>query len=98
MLILQVTKHINAATRMVLDSLRTMVIWAFSMGVGWEDFCYVQIPGFILLLLGTMIYNELIRIPGLKYTTEVEADDAQDAEYGQIADQIEDDAKAGLLN
>jgi len=62
-----VTKHINAATRMVLDSLRTMVIWAFSLGIKWESFCWVQVIGFVILLSGTIVYNGLIKIPGLVY-------------------------------
>lgn len=62
-----VTKHINAATRMVLDSLRTIIIWAFSLGVHWESFCGVQVAGFVILLSGTIIYNALIKIPGLEY-------------------------------
>lgn len=31
-----VTKYMNASTRMVLDSLRTIVIWAVSLGAKWE--------------------------------------------------------------
>jgi hypothetical protein len=62
-----VTKHVNAATRMVLDSLRTMVIWGFSLAVGWEKFCWVQIIGFLLLLTGTVIYNGLVKVPGISY-------------------------------
>jgi hypothetical protein len=64
-----VTKYVNSATRMVLDSLRTMVIWGFSMAVGWETFCYVQIIGFVVLLTGTFIFNGIIQVPGFDYTT-----------------------------
>jgi hypothetical protein len=33
---LSVTKTQSATTRMVLDSIRTVVIWAFTLAVGWE--------------------------------------------------------------
>ena len=33
---LSVTKTQSATTRMVLDSIRTVVIWAFCLAVGWE--------------------------------------------------------------
>ena len=33
---LSVTKTQSATTRMVLDSVRTVVIWAFALAVGWE--------------------------------------------------------------
>ena len=29
--------------RMVMDSVRTIVIWAVSIGVGWQDFVYLQV-------------------------------------------------------
>ena len=33
---LSVTKTQSATTRMVLDSIRTIVIWAFCLAIGWE--------------------------------------------------------------
>lgn len=71
-----VTKHINAATRMVLDSLRTMVIWAFSLGVKWETFCWVQIIGFVILLSGTIIYNAIVKLPWVDYAEPKSVDEA----------------------
>ncbi|KAM9315725.1 solute carrier family 35 member F6 [Gastrophryne carolinensis] len=56
---ISVTKEISATTRMVLDSLRTVVIWVVSLAVGWEQFHALQILGFIILLLGTCLYNGL---------------------------------------
>lgn len=56
---ISVTKEISATTRMVLDSLRTLVIWVVSLALGWEKFQGLQILGFIILLLGTAMYNGL---------------------------------------
>jgi len=47
---------------MVLDSVRTFIIWGYSLAVGWQQFQYFQIIGFALLLVGTCIYNEIIVI------------------------------------
>ncbi|XP_018425361.1 PREDICTED: solute carrier family 35 member F6 [Nanorana parkeri] len=58
---ISVTKEISATTRMVLDSLRTVVIWVVSLAVGWEQFHPLQILGFVILLLGTCLYNGLHR-------------------------------------
>ncbi|XP_063078632.1 solute carrier family 35 member F6 [Engraulis encrasicolus] len=58
---MSVTKEISATTRMVLDSLRTVVIWAVSLALGWEQFHGLQVLGFIVLLLGTSLYNGLHR-------------------------------------
>lgn len=51
------TKHMSAATRTVVDSLRTILIWFVSLGIGWESFCYIEIIGFVVLLSGNIIYN-----------------------------------------
>lgn len=56
---LSVTKEISATTRMVLDSLRTVLIWAFEMCMGWKGFQSLQLIGFIFLLFGTCLYNNM---------------------------------------
>lgn len=58
---ISVTKELSATTRMVLDTLRTVVIWAFTLALGWEVFHPLQILGFLILLTGTALYNGLHR-------------------------------------
>ncbi|KAK2523343.1 Slc35f6 [Columba livia] len=58
---ISVTKEISATTRMVLDSLRTLVIWAVSLAVGWETFHGLEVLGFGVLLTGAALYNGLHR-------------------------------------
>ncbi|NWS78970.1 S35F6 protein, partial [Crotophaga sulcirostris] len=58
---ISVTKEISATTRMVLDSLRTLVIWAVSLALGWETFHGLEILGFGVLLVGAALYNGLHR-------------------------------------
>lgn len=58
---ISVTKEISATTRMVLDSLRTLVIWVVSLALGWEQFQGLQVLGFLVLLTGTALYNGLHR-------------------------------------
>jgi len=78
---LTVTKKISATTRMVLDSVRTFVIWGFSLAVGWQEFQYWQIVGFVFLLLGTFVYNNIIKLPWLKQQeTDKELRQIQEAE------------------
>lgn len=40
---ISVTKELNATTRMVLDSVRVLVIWAVSLAVGWQSFILLQV-------------------------------------------------------
>lgn len=57
---ISVTKEISATTRMVLDSVRTMVIWAISLSLGWQPFHGLQLGGFIFLLFGMCLYNDIV--------------------------------------
>lgn len=57
---ISVTKEISATTRMVLDSVRTVVIWIFALMVGWQDFQWLQVVGFVALLFGMCLYNNVI--------------------------------------
>jgi len=50
---------------MVLDSVRTVVIWTFSVVVGWAPFSWIQVIGFVVLLAGTLVYNALWRLPAV---------------------------------
>ncbi|NWY22465.1 S35F6 protein, partial [Aphelocoma coerulescens] len=57
---ISVTRERSATTRTVLDSLRTLLVWALSLALRWERFHALQIPGFALLLAGAALYNGLL--------------------------------------
>lgn len=57
---ISVTKELSATTRMVLDSVRILVIYLFSLAVHWQGFHPLQILGFLLLLIGMAVYNNLL--------------------------------------
>lgn len=57
---ISVTKEMSATTRMVLDSVRTMVIWAVSLIIGWQSFHWLQVVGFMSLIFGMCVYNNII--------------------------------------
>lgn len=58
-----VTKELSATTRMVLDSVRTLVIWVVSLALKWQSFQYLQPIGFAILLIGMMLYNDMFILP-----------------------------------
>lgn len=62
---ISVTKELSATTRMVLDSVRTLFIWAFSLAVRWQTFNWTQIVGFVVLILGMFLYNNVVIRPWL---------------------------------
>lgn len=61
---ISITKEMSATTRMILDSVRTIVIWIFSLLFQWQVFHYMQLIGFIILLIGMACYNNIV-IPQL---------------------------------
>ena len=60
---LTVTKTMNATTRMVLDSVRTIFIWVVSLILGWQKFEALQPVGYGILFVGACIYYNLIFMP-----------------------------------
>jgi hypothetical protein len=64
---MSVTQAMSATHRMVLDSLRTVLIWAISLHLHWQAFNELQVVGFGVLLSGTLVYNQLVHVPCLSY-------------------------------
>jgi len=74
---LSVTKKLTAVHRTLIDALRTICVWAIDIfiyyvisetyGEAWTKYSYVQLIGFVLLVIGTMVYNGVIRFPCLRY-------------------------------
>ena len=61
-----VTKYASAPQRTTIDSTRTVVVWVFFLMMPepyTETFSWLQLFGFIILILGTLVYNEIIVVP-----------------------------------
>ncbi|CAG2192640.1 unnamed protein product [Mytilus edulis] len=56
---ISVTREISATTRMVLDSVRTIIIWVAALALDWQKFIPLQILGFVVLIIGMMLYNDI---------------------------------------
>ena len=54
------TKYASAAQRSTIDTSRTVVIWISSVALNLEKFYWQSIIGFVLLVCGTLLYNEII--------------------------------------
>ncbi|XP_075746994.1 transport and golgi organization 9 isoform X2 [Rhipicephalus microplus] len=84
---ISVTKELSATTRMVLDSVRTLVIWLFSLAVRWQGFNWTQIVGFVVLILGMFLYNNVIIRPFLIKRGCLRDTDSQDDLSGLIQEE-----------
>ena len=65
---INLTKLVSSTARAVVDTVRTVFIWAFFLFFSpvegtKEDFYWLQFMGFCLLVVGTLIYNEIVVLP-----------------------------------
>merc|ERR1711974_512195 len=71
-------KYLNSVHRLLLDSLRSAVVWAFGLwmhclwdgtsmvGEPWTLYSYFQMGGFCLMVFGQLVYGDLIVLPCFK--------------------------------
>jgi len=64
---ISVTKQLSATHRTTIDATRVFLVWIVSLIMKWEQFSVLQLGGFVILLLGTAVFNEIFRIPYLPY-------------------------------
>lgn len=74
-----VSKEVNAASRVVLTQLSTLFIWLVSLALGWQNFLPLQVPGYLLLVVGSMIFHEIGFAPflakrGYRFFSSAESD------------------------
>jgi len=72
---MQLCRNLSAVTRCLVDCMRTGVIWAFQLGLHycvspkyghpWTANSSVQLVGFLLLVVGTFVYNGILTVPAL---------------------------------
>lgn len=62
-----ITKYASAAQRSTVDTCRTLLIWVISLMLKQETFdvplSFGQVAGFVALVVGTLIYNEIWVLP-----------------------------------
>jgi len=61
------TKYATAAQRSTVDTSRTLLIWIMSVSLGLETFHWEAIIGFVMLVSGTLLYNEIVVLPFLGF-------------------------------
>lgn len=62
-----VTKYASAANRVTLQQSKTVLVWIFFLVIpisrAKETFYGLQLGGFIVMLIGVILYNEIIELP-----------------------------------
>jgi len=95
---ISITKRVSATIRAIIDSTRTFCIWICSLCLGWETFNWLQFGGFIVLVFGSLIANEVLKIPYYHgwYVAHKSAYEAAKAAKSQSAADVSE--KQSLLN
>lgn len=77
-----VTGALSAVHRVMLEALRTLIVWAFGLfvhykidpsskfGEAWTPYSLLEVAGFVMLILGQALYGGMIKVPGLYYPPE----------------------------
>ena len=53
--------HIKLSmVRLVINSGRSVTVWAISLVLGWQTFQPLQIVGFLIMSLGVLIFNDIL--------------------------------------
>lgn len=68
---LYLTKYVSSIFRVIVDSIRTISVWFFSVLFAFETLklgsFLMQIAGFVLLIIGNLIYNEIVVVKFLDF-------------------------------
>ncbi|XP_064622431.1 solute carrier family 35 member F6-like [Lineus longissimus] len=109
---LAVTKSLTAVHRTLLDACRTIVVWivdliiyyAFDKGFGEEfdkTWGLLQVDGFLFLLIGTALYNELVDVSWLPCMgpsqQELQQIQPEDSAAGEAEGEDEADERTRLI-
>ena len=78
-----VIKEFNSTTRAILDNIKLLIVFIFFIlqtndSCLKEKFHWLQIVGFILLILGTVVYIELVKIPFLGLNNQMQKQEESD--------------------
>lgn len=93
-----VTKELSATTRMVLDSVRTLVIWTVSLLLHWQKFYWPQIIGFFLLVVGMCLYNNIINSSTFRCQRQSDAEPLLGAAEDQSVNPNEEEARPSIIH
>ena len=97
---INLTQLVSSTARAIVDTVRTVFVWLFFLiptpirvDGGKEDFHFLQLFGFILLISGTLIYNEIVELKfwNLDYYTRTQIAKREKLNEGNIDSEGKDE-------
>eukprot|EP00727_Mastigamoeba_balamuthi_P006024 m51a1_g2040 putative transmembrane protein c2orf18 homolog (427) ;mRNA; r:1355245-1356998 len=74
---ISITKYLSAVHRTIIDACRSILVWFWQLltfycineryGEEWTKWSWFQVAGFVLLIIGAVIYNGIVRLPRFTY-------------------------------
>lgn len=72
---LYLTKFVSSVFRLIIDSIRIITVWVFAVLLGFEEIkigsFLLQIVGFFFLILGILIFNEIIVVSFMGFDKKI---------------------------
>lgn len=65
-----VTQNSSATARSTIDVTRTVIIWVIELSMAWNYFSWMQLVGFFILTVGSLLYNRIITVSCLEPAAE----------------------------
>lgn len=72
-----ISGQLSAVHRTINDAMRTMIIWTAEIviyytvsktyGIPWQPHSYLQLVGFGFIIMGNLLNNAIVKLPGLFY-------------------------------
>jgi len=57
---ISLTKYASAVHRVAINTVRPFAVWIVCLLIGWEDFSWLQLFGFLITMYGMMLYYDFI--------------------------------------
>merc|ERR1712113_991864 len=76
---MNVTGVLSGIHRVMMNATRTMILWIFGLvvfygfdsklpfGESWTPYSWLQLIGFVIMVLGQCIYGAILKVPGMSY-------------------------------
>jgi len=94
-----IIKFGSSMQRAMMICLRSLCVWCTSLVIQWEDFIWLQLVGFIVLVFGVMIFKEVIVFPCWGCNEGIDDDKKDENEKPkEINDKINEQEKEGVKN
>ena len=55
-----VMKQLSAVHAIVFNTSRSVIVWGFSLAMSWQAFQSLQVVGFLSIVLGVLVFNDIL--------------------------------------